>query len=334
MNEVRQPVATIHPGAESDLFFLADVLRRGELVAVPTETVYGLAANALDPAACRRIFEAKGRPTSDPLIVHVAGRSEAGMVAHFTDEAERLAAAFWPGPLTLVLSKKPAVPDIVTANRPTVAVRVPAHPLFQRLLEICGLPLAAPSANLFTRVSPTEAAHVEAGLGDRIGHILDGGPCRVGVESTIVDLREPGAPAILRPGGLAVEAIEDVLGRRVRRGPAAGDAREGAPAPGMMEKHYSPRTPLGLREAAFTPDELARDDGIARVVFARNRRGFGSRAVSWLSESGDPAEAAQRLYALMRELDARGWARIEFEPAPDHGLGLAINDRLRRAAAR
>ncbi len=334
-------MATIHTGSVADLEFLAQILRSGGLVAVPTETVYGLAANALDAAACQRIFEAKGRPAYDPLIVHVASRAAADAVAGFTPAAETLAARFWPGPLTLVLPKRPRVPDVVTSGLPTVAVRVPAHPLMRALLECCGLPLAAPSANPFGYISPTTAAHVQAGLGDRIEHILDGGPCPVGVESTIVDLRDAADPVVLRPGGISLEALATALGRPVRLHRPTESTAAPVPAgpraelaPGMLERHYSPRTPLRLRSGPFSPDELRlAAPSVARVCFARPADG-AAPDVRYLSASGDAAEAAHGLFSLLRELDRGGFDRIEIEPAPDVGLGVAINDRLRRAAAR
>jgi L-threonylcarbamoyladenylate synthase len=344
-------VATIYEGSDSDLFFLSERLRAGELVAVPTETVYGLAAHALDAEACARVFAAKGRPSYDPLIVHVLDLDAARQIAEFNPPAFALAARFWPGPLTLVLPKAPSVPDIVTSGRPTVAVRVPAHPVMRSLLARCRLPLAGPSANPFGYVSPTTAAHVQAGLGDRIDHILDGGPCTIGVESAIVDVRDPADPVLLRPGGVPREAIEHALARPVRIHTTAPRPSNAAPvdpagelAPGMLDRHYSPRTPVVLRSGPFPSEVLQQPaDGTARVFFARpSAITAGSEAetvrrrgdIRWLSESGDPAEAAHNLFALMRALDADGHARLEFEPAPAHGLGPAINDRLRRAAAR
>ena len=333
-------MATIHNGTAADLDFLADFLRSGGLVAVPTETVYGLAAHALDATACARVFEAKGRPAYDPLIVHVSSRAAADRVATFNTPAEVLAAAFWPGPLTLILPKKPCVPDAVTSGRTTVAVRVPAHPAMHALLERSGLPLAAPSANPFGYISPTTAAHVQAGLGDRIDHILDGGPCTIGVESTIVDVRDPLDPVVLRPGGVPVEALAAALGRPVRvHRPATAtapqrSAPEGELAPGMLERHYSPRTPLLVRDVPFSADALRTPSPrVARVCFARPPAS-AAPDVRFLSASGDLAEAAHALFALLRELDAAGLERIEVEPAPDTGLGVAINDRLRRAAAK
>ncbi|RME66813.1 MAG: threonylcarbamoyl-AMP synthase, partial [Verrucomicrobia bacterium] len=268
-------MAKIYSGSDADLAFLSEVLRQGGLVAVPTETVYGLAANALDAEACRKIFEVKGRPAHDPFIVHVSDLAAARAIARLNPLAERLAEQFWPGPLTLVLPKAPAIPDIVTSGRPTVAVRVPGHPLFRRLLATCALPLAAPSANPFGYVSPTTAAHVLEGLGERIGHILDGGPATIGVESTIIDVRDESAPVILRPGGISRENLElatDLPFRIYRRGNAAASpsapsaAPEGELAPGMLDKHYSPRTRLHLAEAPFpSPADLPPAERAARV---------------------------------------------------------------------
>lgn len=335
-------MATIHSGSVADLEFLAQILRSGGLVAVPTETVYGLAANALDAAACERIFEAKGRPAYDPLIVHVGSRRAADAIAEFNPAAETLAAQFWPGPLTLVLPKRSCIPDVVTSGRPTVAVRVPAHPMMRGLLERCGVPLAAPSANPFGYISPTTAAHVQAGLGDRIGHILDGGPCTVGVESTIVDMRNPADPVVLRPGGVSLEELAAALGRPVRlHRPATTAAAVESPgaaqaelAPGMLERHYSPSTPLRLRTQPFSADELREPaPAVARVCFARPVLG-AAPDVRFLSAEGETAEAARGLFSLLRELDRGGFDRIEIEPAPHDGLGVAINDRLRRAAAK
>lgn len=335
-------MATIHNGSDSDLFLLAEILRKGGVVAVPTETVYGLAANALDSAACRQIFEIKGRPAHDPFIVHVADRAAARKIADLGGRAEELAERFWPGPLTIVVPKRSVVPDIVTSGRPTVAIRAPAHSLLRRLLEISELPLAAPSANPFGYVSPTTTEHVQSGLGDRIDHILDGGPCSIGVESTIVDVRDENDPTILRPGGISREDLEAAVGRpfriHQRETNAAPGKPEGELAPGMLDRHYSPRTRVTLREHLFSAAELGANRGdVAKVCFQRPRTDTPSpsgETVFWLSEAGDVGEAAQRLFSLMRELDARGFNHIEFEPAPPEGLGLAINDRLRRAAAR
>jgi L-threonylcarbamoyladenylate synthase len=301
---------------------------------VPTETVYGLAANALDPRACARIFRAKRRPASDPLIVHIDSPDDLPRLARVNPPAARLAAAFWPGPLTLVLPKTDLVPDIVSSGRPSVAVRMPAHPLFRRLLRLAGVPLAAPSANPFGYVSPTTAAHVRAGLGDRIGFILDGGPCAVGLESTIVDLRQPARPRILRPGAVTREQLERVLGCRVAVGQPARPRGGAQLAPGLLKRHYSPRTPVVLHPRLSRGDFISGAADEAWVFLARPA-GRLPRNVRWLDSRGDLRGAARRLFAILRDLDAAGYARLHLEcPPPNDGWGAAIHDRLRRAAAR
>ncbi len=324
----------------ANLARLAATLRHGGIVGVPSETVYGLAADALSEDACAGIFKAKGRPTTDPLIVHLASARELGRVAEVNDAARALAAAFWPGPLTLVLPKLACVPDLVTAGKATVAVRVPAHPLFRRLIRLAGRPLAAPSANPFGYVSPTTAAHVREGLsGTALRSVLDGGECRVGVESTILDLSQPGRPRLLRPGGLPVEEIERVLGRPVSRPrPARLSAATAAPAPGMLARHYSPRTPLSLHprlDGAF----LARLPGDEAVLLLRRPADAPARGADprlrWLSEDGELATIARHLFAELRALDGAGWRRLHAElPAGGEGLAPAIRDRLTRAAAK
>lgn len=315
---------------------LARAIRRGELVAVPTETVYGLAADALNPAACRAIFRAKRRPLTDPLIVHIRTLRELRAIAEVSREAVVLARKFWPGPLTLVLARKASVPDIVTAAGPTVAVRMPAHPVMRRLLRAAGRPLAAPSANPFGRLSPTTAAHVEAGLGSRIPWILDGGPCGIGVESTIVDLSDARGPRILRSGGISAAEISRALKRKVRV--FAGSVRKTTAqrAPGMLSTHYSPRTPLALHRR-LTSSRVAQ--GPARDAFVFFKRPAvairdSHPNVFWLSDRGSANAAARRLFALLHELDAKGFSRIHAELAPASGAGDAINDRLRRAVAK
>jgi L-threonylcarbamoyladenylate synthase len=295
----------------------AALLRAGELVAFPTETVYGLGADANDDRAVARIFEAKGRPQFNPLIVHVADLAAAHRIAAFPPEAEALASAFWPGPLTMVLALRhgAGISPLVTAGLDTVALRVPEHPLAQALLAAFDGPVAAPSANPSGRVSPTRAEHVLDGLGGRIAAVLDGGPCAVGVESTIVGL--DGAARLLRPGGLPAEAIEACLGRPLT---LAGDAARPS-APGQLASHYAPEAPLRLNAA--TPREH-------EVLL-----GFGPDATGArfnLSPSGDLIEAAANLFHYLRALDAEG-KPIAVSPIPETGLGRAINDRLRRAAA-
>lgn len=322
----------------ANLARLAAVLRRGDLVGVPSETVYGLAADALSAEACAGIFTAKGRPGTDPLIVHLASARDLSQVAVPNAAALRLAAARWPGPLTLVLPKLPCVPDIVTAGRATVAVRVPDHPLFRKLIRLAGRPLAAPSANPFGYISPTSAAHVRDGLsGTTLRAVLDGGECTVGVESTIIDLTDPERPRLLRPGGLAIETIEDALGLRVLRPrPARLTAGTAAPAPGMLTQHYSPRTPLTLHDRIDTAT-LAALPANEAVLLLRRRAGIvrADARVRWLSETGSLADIARGLFAALRSLDAAGWKRLHAEsPAGHEGLAPAIRDRLTRAAAK
>lgn len=294
----------------------ARILRDGGLVAFPTETVYGLGGDARNDLAVARIFEAKGRPRFNPLIVHVDGVDTARSLVDWPDEAEILASAFWPGPLTLVLPLKPGtgLSPLVTAELPTLAVRVPAHPVAQSLLATFGGPVAAPSANPSGRISPTTAEHVAAGLSGRIEAILDGGPCGVGVESTILGLADE--PTLLRPGGLPVEAIEAALGRAVAR----HHADEPLTAPGQMASHYAPGVPVRLNATSARAGEVL--------------LGFGSVECDLnLSPAGDLVEAAANLFGHLHRLDAMGADGIAVSPIPDTGLGAAINDRLRRAAA-
>ena len=325
--------AQIYHGTPQNLRRLAQVLRRGGLVAVPTETVYGLAANALDAKACRQIFRAKRRPANDPLIVHVADLRMLARIAAPNDAVAKLARAFWPGPLTLVLARISAVPDVVTAGLPSVAVRMPAHPLLRRLLRLCNLPLAAPSANPFGYLSPTTAEHVQAGLGRSIAHILDGGPCRHGLESTIVDIRDPRRPVLLRPGVITAAQLRRVLGVAVRTATRRRTARLPALAPGLPHRHYSPRQPLVTKPritAAMV--ERAHSDE-AWICFRKPAWADGRKNIFWLSARGDLREAGRQLFALLRRLDHGGWRRLHAELVPANGAGLAINDRLRRAAA-
>ncbi|HMD61559.1 MAG TPA: L-threonylcarbamoyladenylate synthase [Opitutaceae bacterium] len=330
------PNARIYRGTPRNMAMLARRIRAGGLVAVPTETVYGLAGDATSAAACRRIFSAKGRPSTDPLIVHIASLADLALVARPNPEALKLARRFWPGPLTIVLPKTAAVPDAATANRPSVAVRMPSHPLFRRLIRLAGVPLAAPSANPFGYVSPTTAGHVRADLGPRVSHILDGGPSRIGLESTIVDLRDPGRPTLLRPGAITRGEIAAVLGRALvkSRRPAAG----GQLAPGRMSRHYSPRTPVILHARltrSMAADGAAADAWLFISKPAGRRRPPGGRAnVFWLDARGDLRRAARRLFATLRRLDAGGFARIHIERPAGAGLAEALADRLARASAR
>ncbi|MEN9401706.1 MAG: Threonylcarbamoyl-AMP synthase [Verrucomicrobiota bacterium] len=321
--------ARIFPPTSAHLRRLAQVLRRGGLVAIPTETVYGLAAPALDAKACRAIFRAKGRPANDPLIVHVLDLAHAEQLAEFNAVARRVVRRFWPGPLTIVLPRKACVPDIVTSGGDTVALRAPAHPLARQMLELAGVPLAAPSANPFSYISPTSAAHVLQGLGNRIPYVLDGGDCPIGVESTVLDLTNPDRPRILRPGAISAAQLTKVLKTKVttiRRATKSG-ARQ--IAPGLLAKHYSPRTPLSLsaRPGQPTPDKA--------VIFLRQPAGPQVAGAYWLSRRGALPEIARNLYRVLREADAGGHRQIVIERLPPtaDGLATAINDRLRRACA-
>ncbi len=297
----------------------ARILRGGGLVAFPTETVYGLGADATNGRAVARIFEAKGRPRFNPLIAHVADLDTARDLAGFGDEALALAEKFWPGPLTLVLPLRPGarnrVSGLVTAGLDTIALRVPSHPVSRRLLAAAGVPIAAPSANISGRVSPTCAAHVEEDLGAKVDMILDGGPTHAGLESTIVALSP--APTLLRPGGLAREEIEAALGCRLR-----GFKETKVLSPGQLASHYAPRATLRLDALHAGPGEVLLAFGPYAPEGARN-----------LSRTGDLREAAANLFAYLRALDAEGPTQIAVMPIPGTGLGEAINDRLRRASA-
>lgn len=307
---------------ESGLARAAALIAGGGRVAFPTETVYGLGADAGNARAVAGIYEAKGRPRFNPLIVHVPDLAAAEELAVFDERAQALARAFWPGPLTIVLPLKAGAPvaSLVTAGLETVALRVPAHPVARALLAAAGRPLAAPSANPSGRISPTRAAHVRAGLEGRIEAILDGGTAEVGLESTIVALAPE--PVLLRPGGLAAERLEEVLGRPLARPAAApGSAPQAPQAPGQLSSHYAPRAPLRL--------------GVTEPAQGERLLGFGpvAGAALNLSPSGDLSEAAANLFDHLHRLDAGGDAPIAVSPIPEEGLGQAINDRLRRAAA-
>lgn len=295
----------------------ADLLRSGRLVAFPTETVYGLGADATDGRAVATIYEAKGRPSFNPLIAHVAGAERAFDLIHLPDAGRKLAEAFWPGPLTLVGAlNNGEVSELVTAGLPTLAVRVPAHPLAQRLLSKVGRPVAAPSANPSGKISSTTAEHVLNGLGGRIDAVLDDGPCEVGLESTIIGF-EGDVPVLLRPGGLPIEEIEFCLGMKV----AVSTSGE-ITAPGQLSSHYAPGSPIRLNAAAHEKGEVY-------LSFGDAPEGDLS-----LSAEGDLTEAAAGLFRCLHEADAIAQGRtIAVAPIPETGLGIPINDRLRRAAA-
>ena len=307
----------------------AEALRAGKLVAFPTETVYGLGAHALDPVAVARIFDTKRRPRTSPLIVHVAGIEEAKqLVTHWPDAAQRLAEAFWPGPLTLVLPRRAIVPDIITGGGSHVGVRMPAHRLALALIKAAGVPVAAPSANRFTQISPTTAGHVRAGLGDDVDLVLDGGPCQVGIESTVLALYDDG-PVLLRPGGIGRAALEAVIGRPVALPDAVPAAGETHAAPGLHFRHYSPRT---MTLPAYPGMVLPPGEG-ALLTHRPDR--FVALAVAHRRVMpGDPAAYARALYAALHDLDAEGHAWIAVDLPPDEPAWAAVRDRLRRALAR
>jgi L-threonylcarbamoyladenylate synthase len=308
----------------------SNILHAGGVVAMPTETVYGLACDALNEKAAARVFEIKGRPRFDPLIVHAADVQQArSLVSHWPEWAHELAERFWPGPLTLVLPRADHVPDIVTAGLDTVALRVPNHAMALELIRAAGSPLAAPSANRFGAISPTTAEHVRADLGSDVDLILDGGPCGTGVESTIVTIDAQG-PLLLRPGGTPAELIEAVVGK-LR---LASDNDKRPAAPGMLPRHYAPRTPMTLvGDVSVIDPEFARGAGLLtlRPVDAAIAARFA--ACVTLSDTGDLRVAAAALFAAMRNLDAMNLPRLFATSVPEQGLGLAINDRLRRAAS-
>lgn len=303
----------------------AAAIRRGEVVAFPTETVYGLGADAFQPDAVKKIFDIKGRPHNNPLIAHISSEDQIEtLVTHVPDAAKKLMHAFWPGPLTLVFPKRSEVPDVVTAGHPTVAVRMPAHPIARELIRRCGTALVAPSANLFTCTSPTTAQHVSDQLGARCKQIIDGGACRVGLESTVLSLTGP-TPKLLRPGGISKKEIEDVIGPIDEVSQTQTSSSE---SPGMMRNHYAPATPL----SAFTeiPSRYETDKNVGVLLFEPTSRRF-SGTIEVLSQTGDPAEAAAHLFTALRRLDALGLREIVAEYAPKEGVGIAINNRLSKA---
>lgn len=311
----------------TDIGVAANELRQGACVGIPTETVYGLAANALNPAAVVQIFDIKKRPSFDPLIVHISDISSVLTYAtEFPAPLKALAECFWPGPLTILLPKRENIPDLVTSGLERVALRVPAHPLAQALLRALDFPLAAPSANPFGYISPTTAQHVADQLQGAIPYILDGGACNIGVESTIVGW-ENDTVTVYRLGGMALEEIEAVAGKvAVQLNQSSNPA-----APGMLKSHYAPRKPLFLNNIAENVERFA-NKKIAVLSFRPIETLAPSVLSVFLSEKGDPAEAAQHLFAALRALDASDAEVILAETLPEEGLGRAVNDRLRRAA--
>ena len=304
----------------------ARLLKKGEVVAIPTETVYGLAGNAFEPKALAKIFAAKERPTFDPLIVHIADIAQLTDIAKdIPDSAYKLAEAYWPGPMTIILPKKDCIPDLCTSALPSVAVRFPSHPIAQAIIRESGLPLAAPSANLFKHVSPTTAEHVAAQLADRIAGIVDGGPCSVGVESSIISLAGE-KPTVLRPGAITPEMFAKVLGDVAIK---ESTSKPGQPmlAPGQCDTHYRPQVPLYYGEV---PAGYTLPEHTVRIAFGTQTGPI--HATVNLSATGDMVEATSKLYAFMHDLDKSEYDLILVDPIPNTGVGMALNDRLKRAS--
>jgi L-threonylcarbamoyladenylate synthase len=307
----------------------AQIIKQGGIVAFPTETVYGLGADAFNPLAVARIFEAKRRPCFDPLIVHVASPVDVKeLVEEIPSNAKKLTERFWPGPLTVVLFKEKNIPDIVTAGLPTVAIRMPNHPMALSLIKASKCPIAAPSANPFGYLSPTTAGHVHEQLGDQVDLILDGGPCRIGVESTIISFSED-RPRLLRPGGVSLEEIESIIGK-VEINPIGEDRPS---APGMLSKHYAPQTPIILDWNGKNL-EIYKGKKIGLLAFQETKNHLTFHSIEVLSRKGDLREAAANLFAAIWRMDALNLDLIVAETIPEIGLGRAIMDRLRRASTK
>ena len=347
MSEMKDKLPTnIRDGYEQQsLEEAADIIRAGGVVAFATETVYGLGANAFDAKAVAKVFELKARPAFDPLIVHVTGIEDAREIAaEFSEAAEKLAKAFWPGPLTLVVKKTEAVPDIVTSGLGTVGLRMPKHPVARALIEQAGTAIAAPSANKFASISPTQAEHVWDEFGDEVSMILDGGACETGVESTVISVTTE-LPTVLRLGGTSMEALEKVLGKDGVKLVSAEKtevkveekAREGLASPGMLGRHYAPKTKMYLVDDLGELKAESYEGGRAGlIVMGQVERAVAEKfdVVEVLSERGDLNEAAANLFGAMRELDYQKLDTIIAVRAKDEGLGRAINDRLKRASTK
>ena len=311
-----------------NIYEAKNLLERGDVVAIPTETVYGLAGNALNPEAVSKIFAVKNRPTFDPLIIHVSGITEIEKYTqNFPEKFSQLALEYMPGPLTFLLEKKNIIPDIVTSGLEKVAVRIPDHILTLELLKNLDFPLAAPSANPFGYVSPTSARHVFDQLGEKTPYILDGGSCKVGLESTIIGL-ENGATVVYRKGGLEIEKIEDILQEKII---LKEHSSSNPQAPGMLEKHYSPDKKIEILSA---DSEISQTENIGFLGFEKLKSEINIKNQFILSKNGDLQEAARNLFEGLRWFDKTTLEKIYVELVPEHGLGLAINDRLRRAAAK
>tara|TARA_B110000438_G_scaffold291359_1_gene328196 strand:- start:6328 stop:7371 length:1044 start_codon:yes stop_codon:yes gene_type:complete len=325
----------IFPPTERNLAAAARTLRNGGLVAIPTETVYGLAADALNETACRNIFELKGRPLIDPLIVHLSELEHVHELSIWTEMAKALADAFIPGALTLILEKKPCVPDIVTAGKPSIAIRLPSHPIFRALSNKARAPLAAPSANPFSYVSPSTAEHVLRSFPNAGLPILQGGPCKIGIESTIVDVRDPRKPILLRHGDIQKHQLEKALGISVtdKTDFTPKDKNEALLAPGSLARHYSPKTPTYLLQTSAIHE--AQIAGQARVYFEKPADSASAENIFWLSEDGDTQTAQRSLYSLLRSLDEdKKVLQILIELPTPTAANTALIDRLQRAASK
>lgn len=314
---------------EEDILAVSALLKANEAVALPTETVYGLAANAFNPIAISKIFAIKGRPLIDPLIVHVQNDEQASSISEIPTDVKKLMEAFWPGPLTFIVPKKANIPDIVTAGQPFVGIRAPNHPVFQKILKYCGLPLAAPSANPFGYISPTQAAHVRHSLGDKAPYILDGGPCEHGIESTIISFINPSAPQILRPGPIEAHTLEAIIHKPITLLKTLSKNTDQAQlAPGLLSQHYSPRTPLYL----VNKTQLNHLESTATIIYWI-RPQSPTNSAFWLTETGDGREAAHSLYHLLQTLDKKAPKAIYIEEPPqDSALYEALYNRLIRAS--
>lgn len=313
---------------------IVNALLEGELVALPTETVYGLAANALNPSAVQKIFSVKGRPLIDPLIVHVPSLSQVEQLAFLPEVAFKLSEIFWPGPLTLVLPKKEIVPDIVTAGLKSVGIRIPSHPIFREILLESQIPLAAPSANPFGYLSPTKAEHVQKTLGKVVHYIVDGGPCTIGLESTILNLLDPEKPEILRPGPISAEDLKYVFGFKPSYKTRSSN-KNAQLAPGLLKSHYSPRTPLKLFKSGENPP-ISEIPGKKAIVFIKRPafiQNVPEFSTFWFSENGDLNEVSKNLFNLLEQLDNQELKTIFVELPAKRGIGIAICNRLQRAAS-
>ena len=321
--------------SKENLQLCSNLIENDELVAVPTETVYGLAGNALSEKAVGKIFKVKGRPLLDPLIIHCLSFEEATQYIESNASIEKLAEKFWPGPLTLIAKKKDCIPSLVTAGLPSVAIRVPAQREIRQLLKLCGVPLAAPSANPFGYVSPTEASHVERTLGMQLKGILDGGRCTHGLESTIIDVRNPEKPLLLRHGPIPKHEIEKHLQRSVETRLKGCDEQVAQTAPGMLSKHYSPHARVHLiKNGEVLNNPKVHGKRFAQIYLKQPERLPDNSDCFWLTEDGCMKTAAHHLFALMQKLDAQEYSDIAIEMAEDMGIGFAYNDRIKRAAAK